>query len=142
MLSPEHLDQMQRRFQIVIAIAKHSIQTDAEMANQIGEEQYPLIRAAIDNADYDVAALMTEVRIYGDMFAAKLEEWRHGRGSVGDAQGHESATGGGPLRPEPEGAAPETGAGGDAGQSANRPDASTNTKRAKRRKKAVDTGDG
>lgn len=140
-MNPEQLDQMQRRFQIVIAIAKHSIQNDAEMANQIGEEQYPIIRAAIDNADYDVAALMTEVRIYGDMFKAKLEEWKHGSGSVGDAASSEPANGGKQVGPEPKGAAQETGASGDAGQQAARPDASPDKKRATRRKKTMDSGD-
>lgn len=142
MLSSEQIEEMQRRFQIVTAIAKHAIYSDERVSRSVGEEQFPLIKAAVDNADYDVAMLMAEVRIFSDMFNAKLESWKHGSDVVLEGVAGQEPSAGGDAVPQDR----EADHRGDRGERADgkqekRPNPKRNKNRSPRRQKPVDSGD-
>lgn len=142
MLTDEQIAMMHRHITLVGAIAKHSLYSEDRVSDVVGEAEYPLIKQAVDQHDVDVASLFAELRIFHQMFAAKLEGFRNGRaGDVEQAQGAESseprAADGGQPEADREGA----GGSGPSGERAERPNTERGAKRTKRRPPPVDAGD-
>ena len=142
MLNEEQIALMHRHLTLVGAIAKHALYSEERVSDVVGEAEYPLIKQAVDQHDVDVASLFAELRIFHQMFDAKLENFRHGRtGVVGSAQGAESSeprTGNGG---QPEADREDARGSGPSGERAERPNTERVAKRTKRRPKPVDAGD-
>ena len=78
MLTDEQMAILHRRLTLVGAVAKHGFYAETRVVDAIDQDEMPLISAAIDGNDSDIANLFAELRIYRQMFDAKLEGFRNG----------------------------------------------------------------
>lgn len=142
MLNEEQIALMHRHLTLVGAIAKHSLYSEERVSDVVGEAEYPLIKQAVDQHDVDVASLFAELRIFHQMFDAKLENFRYGRaGDLEQAQGAESSKPRTGVGGQPEVDREEAGGSGPSGERAERPNTERGAKRTKRRPPPVDAGD-
>ena len=141
-ITDEEFAYLYRRLTLVAALAKHAVFGDEPVASRVPADEFPLLQAAVEQSDADIATVFAELRIYRDMFSSKLEAWKSGRSD--DLEQASEPVGGEPVDGvggEPEEVSADAGDGGADGERTERPDAEANPKRKPKRKKAVD-GDG
>lgn len=139
MMSDDELVLFYRRIVLMSQLAKQAVFGDALLSQTVTEEELGMLRAVMEQADQDVAAVFAELRIYREMFAAKLEAWKHGRTQpVDEAPQPVSDEPVEPVGDSPEPVGADAGGSGVDGERPDRPDPAPDTKRPKKRKKVVD----
>jgi hypothetical protein len=142
MLNEEQIAMMHRHLTLVGAIAKHSMYSDQRVTDVVGEAEYPLLKQAVDQHDVDVASLFAELRIFHQMFDAKLEGFRNGfNRNVAKAEEPKPAESGERVGVAAEQDSSAAGEAKPARKRRKRSDTKTDTGGEESRARPVDTGD-
>lgn len=141
MLTDEQMAMLHRRLTLVGAVAKHGFYGDSRVVDVIGPDETPIIKSSVDGNDTDIANLFAELRIYRQMFDAKLEGFRNAGAKrvVGSAEMPELAESVERVKGDAEEGAADSGGSGPAGESPERPDPAADSGRKKRRAKKLDS---
>lgn len=139
MMSDDELVHLYRRVVLMSQLAKHAVFGEEPVSATLSEEELGMVRAAVEQADTDVATVFSELRIYRGMFSSKLEAWKHGRAdSVGETPQPISVEPRAGTGSEAVAPSPDVGGGGDDGERPDRPNPAPHKGRSAKGKKKVE----